>query len=402
LDYLVFFYLIPLPYIFTGPASNKVFAAVMAVICFVYYAIAFRKFKFGKFGGWIISLYLILLISGISSIFNYEFKATSVLWECLTFFILLMYFPIVEYLKSVERIERLIQISELILSILAILFIIQYFLYNRGGLDVVFLQLDGIITDTYILRPYLPLRIYSVFEGTSRIFVLIAAYRCIKKKFKHCKIDFITLLLLLAAIVLIDQSRTYLLTILFGIIVIVFVEYKKYISIRQVFMYFLGVIAGIGFSVSKITSIFYTVSENEGSVWARLDALKYYMGVIQEHYFWGLGITIPEKTSVWYKYIKGTEGYYNYDDIGIAGVFFSLGIVGLIWYLLLFVYFIRIVSMTKHNKALSVAALVVFLFSSLLMSYIDKARLMSLMITMILVEVNYNWGKIAEKTGWRK
>ncbi len=264
------FYLIPLPEKFTGPAANKVFAAFVAVISFGFYILFFNKLKFGYWGKWILSLYVIFLLSGIMSMINYRFTVTNVLWEHLTYFILLMYFPLTEYLSNKQAMERFISVAEIITDITCILFLIQYFLWS--GLDSVFLQLDDIITDFYIYRTYIPLRIYSVFEGFVRIFILMVVYRCIKNDFKKCKRDILSFTLMFMTIVFVDQSRVYLIILLAAITYMILKQYGSRVSIKKLIIYFGGSIAAITLITTKLISISTTIFSNEGSWWARLEA----------------------------------------------------------------------------------------------------------------------------------
>lgn len=381
------FYLIPLPEKFTGPAANKVFAAFVAVISFGFYILFFNKLKFGYWGKWILNLYIIFLLSGIMSMISYKFTVTNVLWEHLTYFILLMYFPLTEYLRNEQAMKRFISVAEIITDITCILFLIQYFLWS--GLDSVFLQLDDIITDFYIYRTYIPLRIYSVFEGFVRIFILMVAYRCIKNNFKKCKRDILSFTLMFMTIVFVDQSRVYLIILLAAITYMILKEYGTRVSTKKLIIYFGGSIAAITLITTKLISISTTIFSNEGSWWARLEAIAYYFSRILNHLIFGLGITIPEKTNSLYAYFKGEHGYYNFDDIGIFGVFFSFGIIGFTWYLLFAVKMIKTVHKTKKNRPLSMAITIVFILSFLSMSYLDKARAMSLLMSMVVLDYNY-------------
>lgn len=380
-----FFYLVPLPEKFTGPAANKVLAALIAVISFLLYSL-FCRIKVGKFGLWIVSLYIIMFISAISSMHKFGFTVTNVLWEALTHLTLLMYFPLKDLLCNKKNLNNFIFTAEIISDITAVLFLIQYGIYT--GKDSIFLQLNNVITEYYLSHPDIPLRVYSVFEGFIRVFVLIITYRCIKKKFKKCKFDILSVLLMLVAIIFIDQSRYYLTTLVVAMILMICMEFKPRLSLRQLIIYVFGEISAIGIIIIKLTSISNTIASNEGSSWARTEAIQFFSQKIKNHFLFGMGITIPAKTNVFYAYFKGNAGHYNYDDIGIFGIFFSLGIVGLIWYILFTIKLLLVLKNTSTNRPLSIAIIAVFILSYPVMSYLDKPRVMSLLMTMLVVEIN--------------
>ena len=87
--------------------------------------------------------------------------------------------------------------------------------------------------------------------------------------------------------------------------------------------------------------------------------------------------------------IKGPNGIYNFDDIGLFGILAAFGVIILIWYLTLL---IRNFSTAKkvsdpYLKALSFGLLIQLLICVFTESYLDVPRLFALTITMSIISV---------------
>ena len=200
------FYLVSWPSLLGGAASNKTGLAIYSIILFLFYLFYNKgKFKLNIFGNYILILFIILFLNSLVSMFLWGYSLTQVLWEILPFTILLLYFPLCEIFQNDNNYELFIKIGQITISIVSILFIFQVYSYH--GLSTVFLKIENIIPISYIYNLTAPLRIYSVFEGLVRIFVILVAWKIIANNFKKSFWDIISLLLMLVAILYVDQSR---------------------------------------------------------------------------------------------------------------------------------------------------------------------------------------------------
>lgn len=386
-----FFYLINLPPIFGGAASNKFMESIISVIIFIIYLIVIKKFQFskGKFCNWIVAIFMILMINAVHSFRLYGYPLTTVVWPCIPFAIFLMYFPLKEWLRIKQNYKCFIKMGEIISSILAVLFIVQVFIYR--GLDTVFLALDGAISDRYIYTPSLGLRIYSVFDGFIRVFILLVAYRIIEHNFKKCFGDIISFILMLLAILLVDQSRFYLATLLTCFAVMFLMENRKRLKLRSFVILLFAGIAVLLMAFKSVVSILNTILMNDGSFDARIKAIIYFLKTVHNHIICGMGIVVPGGGEYYY-YITGPEGMYHYDDVGVIGVLASLGIIGFLWYIGITMKFIRICWKDLKYNALVAGIVTGFVLSIFTMSYLDKSRIVSFMLALTVLDIEL-WKK---------
>lgn len=381
------FYLVSLPGKFGGAASNKLLEALVALMIFTVTAFLHKKIVVGKFGYWISALYLILIVNAVSIEVKYSYKLTTVIWPLIQFLILLMYFPLKDYLKVKKNRDFFIKAAEICSIILSVLFLIQRFTYK--GYDSNFLKISEMISRRHYYMPYLGLRIYSVFDGFLRVFVIVAAYRIIKNQFKKCRLDIVTFLSVLMAIVFVDQSRFYLITVIVTCVFMFF--YHNKLRIKRKVFYIMGIVlvltAGVLFI--KVKSIFGSMNMESGSTYARLGAISYYAKKVAFNPL-GLGLAVPAPKTPEYYFVKGPDGIFNYDDIGLFGVLGSLGIPGFIWYVGFAVKNLLIAINSKCDKCLKLGITVSFIIAMPLMSYLDAARIPSLLFLMVFMDTKFD------------
>lgn len=386
-----FFYLIELPDYFAGEAQNKTLLGLLSITIFLIFIIVKKgKIDLGNFGGLILLLFAIIILSGINSIttFNYSFR--QVVWPVFQFSVLLLYFPLKEIMLS-EKYQNLFLIfGEITYSILSILFLVQSFFYQ--GISSLFLKIENMIPSSYYYN-FENLRIYSVFEGTVRILILLVAYRIINKKFKKCFLDIISFSLMLLAIITIDQSRYYLIITIVSIFILYLRNKSSVISFRELFVIIIVFVLGAILLSKMSSSILDSYQENTGSSYARIGAILYYLKLVSlYHPLLGLSLSLPDGGTSAYYYVKGTQGLYNFSDIGIFGIYASLGILGFVWYCLLIYKLIK----RATNNSLVIALVANIILSIPIMSFIDRPRLVSLMLLLVIFDIQISTNKYKE------
>ena len=98
-----------------------------------------------------------------------------------------------------------------------------------------------------------------------------------------------------------------------------------------------------------------------------------------------MGLHTPDKGTSLYYLIKGPDGYFNYDDIGLFGTLGSLGLPGFIWYIFLTIKLVMTWIKRFSSNALTSGLMISFVMSLTIMSYLDRPRIISLMLTMVIV-----------------
>ena len=288
----------------------------------------------------------------------FDYSITQVLWDVLPYSILLLYFPLCEIFKTERNYKLFVKIGQITISIVSILFVMQVYRYH--GLQTLFLKIEEIIPISYIYNLTVPLRIYSVFEGLVRVFVILVAWKIIANHFKKSFFDIVSLLLMLVAIFYVDQSRYYLVTVLIVILSMYFIYNKRRLTLSSLLWTLILGTAGLFIISNKFGSISDSISDNTGSSFARTGAIEYY-------------------------FIKGPDGFFNYDDIGIFGTLGSLGVPGFVWYILLTINLIMTWVKKLSSNVLITGLLISFLMSLPIMSYIDRPRIIALTLTLVII-----------------
>jgi hypothetical protein len=136
-------------------------------------------------------------------------------------------------------------------------------------------------------------------------------------------------------------------------------------------------------STSVISSI---IDQQDGSGYARIGAIRYYLSKFPHNLLFGLGLVIPNKNSEFFQIIKGPLGIYNYDDIGVFGIFASLGVTGFLWYVHILIKIWIMHKLTLEYSALFFGFSVLMIISMFTMSYLDNARIIGLVFMFALEE----------------
>ena len=175
------------------------------------------------------------------------------------------------------------------------------------------------------IYPEYPFRMHSVGENIIRINVVLSAYQLIKYNLKINLLDYCSFGLSLYVILCIDQSRIYLLSVLLGIAVIALMNYKHLNLINKLIWVLLFIIGLCLISRNYINSIVGTLNNSkDGSNFARKGAIEYFSNLIEEKKYFGIGYIVPSVNDSFFSYFKGPYGYYNFTDLGILGIYFSM------------------------------------------------------------------------------
>lgn len=395
-----FLYLIPLPDILGGAASNKTLVGIISLVCFLLITILTRKLCLGNYGGFVLFLYIFLFFQSFFEEFKFQYGINAIIFNLTPYLVFLMYFGINSFLTNEKNFETFCLLCESITVLLSILLLIQLIVYNRSHFIFLNFTLNDWFTKYHVTAKG---RFTVVAEGFIRITVLISFYEVLNKmKLSKGKLRVALLSLLLGflAIVFVDQSRIYAIQIIVSLLFMYFIVKKDKLNsttiISIVFLVFIATII----LFPKISSIINTMgNSNDGSNYARMGAIKYYLSIIKDYFFTGIGIVIPDEGTIEYFFVKGAEGIYNFDDIGIFGVYASMGMFMVIWYLLVLIKNFKLsFSISGSTKrALAFGLSIMMLTGILTASYLDKERIMSLVLTMSVISYCANESRMKEK-----
>ena len=371
-----FFYITPLPKFFLQESSNVMCGAFFSVIIFVLFILLNKQLQLGKYGIEIWILYIIVLVNCVYMYVTYKYTITNLFYCIVPFLILLGYFPIIQFAKNRSNYFFLLKTIEVIALILSIILLLQKYKYDTN--NDIFLKINLPLNFTG--------RFYNVSEGIIRIAVIISAYQIISKNIRL--LSLINLVFCALSIFLVDQSRIYLLSVIIGIFVMIIMNIVYSNKKSNVMIYVLLVAIGIFLIYSLYTSLTTTLNNfNDGSNYARRDAVTYYLSVIKDHLWTGLGLYVPNIGEAYSDFIKGPLGIYNYSDIGILGILASLGLGAVIWYIWCLIKGL-ILSLKASDKVLCLGLISEMFISMFTMTYFDSSRQCSLMLVLALLSIN--------------
>ncbi|MDD6403415.1 MAG: O-antigen ligase family protein [Mollicutes bacterium] len=371
-----FFYITPLPKFFLQESSNVMCGAFFSVVIFVLFILLNKQLQLGKYGIEIWILYIIVLVNCVYMYVTYKYTITNLFYCIVPFLILLGYFPIIQFAENRSNYFFLLKTIEVIALILSIILLLQKYKYDTN--NDIFLKINLPLNFTG--------RFYNVSEGIIRIAIIISAYQIISRNIRL--LSLINLVFCALSIFLVDQSRIYLLSVIIGIFVMIIMNIVYSGKKSNVIIYILLVAIGLFLIYSLYTSLTTTLNNfNDGSNYARRDAVTYYLAVIKDHLWTGLGLYVPNIGEAYSDFIKGPLGIYNYSDIGILGILASLGLGAVIWYIWCLIKGL-ILALKASDKVLCLGLISEMFVSMFTMTYFDSSRQCSLMLVLALLSIN--------------
>ena len=384
-----FFYLLRLPDILGGSPFNKTLVGISALACTIILFFLNKKIILGNYYIYIILFYLFLLFQMSFEKFKYQYSMTTIIYNLIPYFVLTMYFGIGTYLDNQDHFSAFCLLCERITIILCLFLLAQLVIYNKS--HIIFLNFT--VSDWYTIYHTTEGGRFSVVaDGLLKVTVLISFYDILKWKSQSTKrflIALIAFLFGILSIIFVDQSRIYIIQTILSIICMYFIVVKDKIDFKVIFNIFIIAILSLILLIPRIASISGAVKDTtNGSSYARLGAISYYMSIIKDYLFTGLGIINPDKGTFQYWIIHGAEGIYYFDDIGIFGVLASMGILIMLWYLFIIVKNYKLTSKLQDNyqRALCFGLSTMMLLGVFTGSYLDKERLMALLLTMVVID----------------
>ena len=378
-------YLFPLSGIFSG-TSNNTLSSITGLFIFamsIFY-VKGKKYYVGKFSNSIILFFIIFGVTSIHSIYSTGFSSKQVLINLLAgYLILLMYYPLMNFLSDEDRYKKFILVGELFYDSLGVLFLIQYFLLGRSGIYI--LKISELVADGQYMR------VYGVFEGFVRIFILMIGHEIFKNKKAKNKFHIFSLILLLVSVLLIDQSRYYIISLILCLLIDYLYINKGKISVSKLLFSLVIIPVAMVVLVKFASSISNSVAVNDGGYTnARMGGYAYYWELFRNNMLFGIGAANPDKwTPVWYLE-RGPQGIYHLSDVGIVGTLTMFGILILFWFIYILLKMINLCKITVGvDRGLSLSILIMLLLAVPLNSYLDSTRVMALLLSITIIELNY-------------
>ncbi len=393
---LLFLILINFFYLKTYNLNKSV--GYILIICSIVFIFYFKKIihmrRGYSFNFIVLSFLIIYLVEVIASLIINKQGLKDVILVSFNNIVLLSYYifsyNVIRH-KNIKKFELSIII---ITALLSGLFIIQFFLYDKG---VIFLNItpnlrfDSLrITDAAI---FINIGLILSFSN------FINSYN----KLRYRLICLIATILSYFHVIVIEKTRAIVGIITFCLIIMTIFKYrKKIIKITISGLVILSILL-----ILSTTSVFVnyvkSYDENDISFVARQKSTVYYTSIIKENPFFALGFINPHLEDTSFTLLRGPEGVCYRDDVGIIGFGSTFGILGIGWYLALLVKFVKIIkeNIKSHliNNYLELLGLFVFiLLSSVTMIIMDPQRIIMLPVILAIYDYTHQINGEINKT----
>lgn len=348
---LSFFYLIPISRLSRNLIANYQKLGIAMIVLLSIHIGMKMLFKYEKyvFTTNILFFILIFINEFILSHIEYKQDIISLITVSNCYLILLAYFFISFYLKKSNDISKLENTIVYFTIIISGVLILQYIIYNLTG--NMFLFIDQTRAKTNIR--FNGIRIYeSTFFIIFGFVLSFGLY--LKAENRKLKILYFSgVLISFIQIMLVSKNRMGLVLaaascIYMSSIKVYKVKIKKYLRLIAFILLVIFL-----FQLPMLNRFLTSINLNDDSLTIRLDGIKYYTKQIFDNIIFGMGFikALPGDES--FVLVRGYEGKFYKDDMGIIGLVNTFGVVGLVWYLFLVYKVIKILKRIAKNNQIN-------------------------------------------------
>lgn len=346
---LSFFYLVPINNVIGTIISNyqKIGLSASVIISFIIYikhVFSKRKYLFLKN---LIIFILLVLAEVFLSYLSYGQGIKTIIVMTNQYFVILAYFIFCYYIekeKGIYSLEKILLLSTLIISVLLI---VQYCIYNIN--ETLFLYIDG--DRLGVARRFGSIRIYEssyyITFNSVLAFGILVKNKC-GKKLKSLAL--LTFVISMIEIIVVFKGRSNLIFILISILFIIGIRFKKK-KLQQVIVIPITVASLILIlNIPKVKIFFESFNVNEASVTIRVRAMDYYINQTKDNFLFGTGFIEAKENDLSYYMVRGDEGLFYKDDMGIIGLMNTFGIIGFMWYIMIFYKLLKVLLIAYKKK----------------------------------------------------
>jgi len=207
---------------------------------------------------------------------------------------------------------------------------------------------------------------------------------------KNRKLFIFNILITMANLIFIVKTRSLLLYIIATVLMIPVlsdgISKKKRIALITIILSLLSIIVLSDFlpSLNKLI-------ESDSGVQMRISAISYYFDYFKHHWLFGAGYISSNSLFSTASIVSGPYGKYYTSDVGLIGLMFRSGIIGVLWLLSLFICNHKLIKRSKGRVPLYYDSLMklmnVFLvFSCINLILTDTPRFPYIALVMLIME----------------
>lgn len=385
-----FMYLFEFPSFISTYMNNyqKLFLVVVIIGLTILYAkkIINKRYVF-TYSMFLLSFMFIIAI--ILGVLRYNQGIKAVLSQGIYILVPFAYFLLNSFINDKKSLIDFENIIVIFGTIQALLFDIQYLIYNMFG--IVFLNID--INKSILSARFGQIRIYE--SSYLLIFATILSISFIfRVKEKKLKILYI-ISTLINSYYLLSVLKSRIATVSIVCIIILLLLIKK----RSSLINRIGVIISIVIVMLLLTNTtygkLYIESMDTSSENVRERATEYYIEQIKKIPITGVGFINASTSNELKSLVMGPKNIYYRDDVGIINIVYTFGAIGVIWYILIIVKMIRCIIRSILRKTCLVnyiELIVIFIFiltTSFTMIITDSQRIFILPCVMVIFDSHF-------------
>lgn len=373
-----FFYVIPFPETVQKFVTYKNKSGLLILIFLAYIGIRFfdnNAQRIGLFSVYVAIFTCLAIVSAVYCITHYSFSKNELLVPFVAYISILWFVPLTLYLR--HHLGHFILVLTSVNLIAGIILIFQgiYFLFRKN----VFLHIYELYQSGLI-----PVR-----NGQLRITYLgtVISLSCVisigilfNHETRNQVLHVANILVSFVYFVFVSQTRMYIVCLLL-VMTVQFVKKNMKLTANNLLLLYSFIIAIVllyfliirGYISSIIAPLIDGSYQTNGSYYARMDAITYFINIIKSHLTFGLGILDPGAYTNNYTIFHGPTGFAMMTDVGLLGSVARMGIPILVWYVLLLTKLYRL-QRTAENYVLS-SLFYFILFSSFSLIVLDPQRI---------------------------
>lgn len=329
-------------------------------------------------------LTIVMWISGIVLALKYALPFSMILQDsCYTIAPLFIYFAyrsLIKNQKDICLVLHFICISAIVCNIVA--FIEMYFALR--GID--FLNID-VFSKTRNSTPRFIIGEVVLVLGFFISFSNLADKAISnKKKIMH----FVNVFFTVVNMIFIIKTRTLSLYILASILIVPIFN-KETKKRNKIILGILAICIIVIILMSDFVPFINTYLNSDVGIQMRFYEIEYYLDIFKKNWLFGVGYLSSNKNAVTYNIISGPYERYYTSDVGIVGLMFRSGIVGLFW---LFSWFYKTIQIIKNNNhkvptyynLLMRLIILFYLLSCINLIFTDTPRISYIALGMLIIE----------------
>lgn len=338
-----FFYLLPISSFYSiNSNQQQILMVVIVVIGILPIIIAPRLYKMGSFSVFIKIFIIYYLFELVFSAFKTSQGLLDSLISSDFYLMLLFYFFVLSYITKGSR-ERFYKIIISVSSINIIICWLQYILSFRG---IYFTQLN---VDN---MRFGSIRIPDMGETMTCAGILLCLILSLDKNKKKRWLYFCIVFIGILGNLFVSKGRITLIALFISGCIIFILKYKKNMA-RIIAIIITIILALIIFFQTPMGNSYLNSMDDKttdtGSVRSR--EIDYYNNQTKDNLIFGVGfIRDKGETDNMSNYLKGPAHQYSRTDIGIWGLANTLGLVGVLWYIVVNLNLLKKIAWLSHEK----------------------------------------------------